>query len=93
MSLLAMYCILQKLFILLLHFPAMMFYDPCYPTLFLYGWDHYYLDAIDQTNKSTLIDIRCVPQGYLIEKYMALLSNANFMYRIRRQVVVKLCVN
>ena len=52
--------ILQKLYVLLLHFPAMMFYDPCYPSLFLYGWDHYYLDAIDQTNESVLVDTRYV---------------------------------
>ena len=55
------YYILQKLFVLLLHFPAMMFYDPCYPSLFLHGWDHYYLDAIDRSNKSTLVDTRYIP--------------------------------
>ena len=36
----------QKLFILLLHFPPVMFFDPCYPSLFLQGWDHHYLDTI-----------------------------------------------
>ena len=57
----------QKLFFLLLHFPATMFYDPCYPSLFLCGWDHYYLDTIatdqiridhDQDHELSLIDIR-----------------------------------
>ena len=36
----------RKLFILLLHFPSVMFYNSCYPTLFLQGWDHHYLDTI-----------------------------------------------
>ena len=58
---------LQKLFVLLLHFPPTMFYEPCYPALFLYGWDHYYLDTIsqspgvgvtDQTESTSLVDIR-----------------------------------
>ena len=52
--------LLQKLFVLLLHFPAMMFYKPCYPSLFLCGWDHYYIDAIDQINKSPLVDTKYV---------------------------------
>ena len=36
----------SKLFVLLLHFPPAMFFDACYPTLFLRGWNHYYLDTI-----------------------------------------------
>ena len=36
----------NKLFILLLHFPPVMFFKPCYPTLFLQGWSHHYLDTI-----------------------------------------------
>ena len=63
-----MFCMLQKLFILLLHFPAMMFYDPCYPSLFLYGWDHYYLDAIDRANKSSLVDTKYVDPYHTIVK-------------------------
>lgn len=35
-----------KLFVLLVHFPPVMFFSACYPTLFLNGWDHYYLDSI-----------------------------------------------
>ena len=35
-----------KLFLLLLHFPPAMFSTACYPSLFLEGWDHYYLDTI-----------------------------------------------
>ena len=36
----------NKLFVLLLHFPPLMFFNPCYPSLFLQGWSHHYLDAI-----------------------------------------------
>ena len=36
----------DKLFVLLIHFPSTLYFDPCYPSLFLQGWDHYYLDSI-----------------------------------------------
>ena len=36
----------SKLFVLLLHFPPVNFFKACYPTFFLHGWDHYYLDTI-----------------------------------------------
>lgn len=36
----------KKLVVLLLHFPSTSFFDPCYPSLYLKGWDHYYLDSI-----------------------------------------------
>lgn len=36
----------NKLFVVLLHFPPAMFFDACYPSLFLRGWSHYYLDSI-----------------------------------------------
>lgn len=36
----------KKLFVLLLHFPSTSFFDPCYPSLFLQGWDHCYLDSV-----------------------------------------------
>ena len=35
-----------KLVVLLLHFPPAMYFTACYPSLFLKGWDHYYLDTI-----------------------------------------------
>ena len=37
-----------KLFVVLLHFPPVRLFskDPCYPSLFSQGWDHYYLDTI-----------------------------------------------
>ena len=36
----------NKLFVLLLHFPPVMFFSPCYPSLFLQGWGHHYLDTV-----------------------------------------------
>ena len=36
----------NKLVFLLLHFPPNMFYNHCYPTLFLDGWQHIFLDEI-----------------------------------------------
>ena len=35
----------EKLFILLLHFPSVMFFDHCYVSLYLQGWSHHYLDT------------------------------------------------
>ena len=36
----------NKLFVILLHFPAAMFFNSCYPSLFMQGWGHHYLDTI-----------------------------------------------
>ena len=36
----------NKLFVLLLHFSPVMFFNPCYPSLFLQGWSHHYLDTV-----------------------------------------------
>ena len=36
----------SKLFVLLVHFPPVMFFKACYPTIFLNGWDHHYLDSL-----------------------------------------------
>ena len=47
-----------KLFVLLLHFPPAHLSTPCYPSLFLKGWDHYYLDTIAQSTTGGEIDIR-----------------------------------
>ena len=41
-----------KLFVLLLHFPPVMFFDACYPSLFLRGWSHYYLDSIGRSSSA-----------------------------------------
>ena len=45
-----------KLFLLLLHFPPAMFFTACYPSLFLEGWDHYYLDTIAHSHSHGIID-------------------------------------
>ena len=53
-----------KLFIILLHFPPPQFFKRCYPSLFLKGWDHFYLDTIahsivkDVGNDRGVVDIR-----------------------------------
>ena len=50
--------LLPKLFVLLLHFPSHNFLNPCYPTLYLRGWDHYYLDTIGQHISNGVIDVK-----------------------------------
>ena len=56
---------LPKLFVLLLHFPPHNFLNPCYPTLYLRGWDHYFLDTIG--HHIDVIDVKewfnhgCIP--------------------------------
>lgn len=47
-----------KMFVLLLHFPPAQFFQHCYPTLFLKGWDHCYLDAIGYHPIKGMMDIR-----------------------------------
>ncbi len=47
-----------KMFVMLLHFPPAQFYQPCYPSLFLNGWDHCYLDTIAHSNVRGVVDIR-----------------------------------
>ena len=34
-----------KVIVLLIHFPPQQFLNHCYPSYFLQGWDHYYLDT------------------------------------------------
>ena len=48
----------KKLFVLLLHFPPLMFFNPCYPSLFLQGWSHHYLDAIACGTLTRVVDIK-----------------------------------
>lgn len=47
-----------KVFVLLLHFPVAQFFQHCYPTLFLKGWDHCYLDTVAQSPEEGIVDIR-----------------------------------
>ncbi len=46
---------IPKLFLLLLHFPA-LFGQHCYPTLYLKGWDHLYLDSIGHQQSKIIVD-------------------------------------
>ena len=56
-----------KLFVVLLHFPPTMFFISCYPSLFLNGWDHCYLDTIAHGHSHGIVDsvewfrITCFP--------------------------------
>ena len=47
-----------KLFVMLLHFPPAQLFDPCYPSLFLKGWDHWYLDSVGHSGGQGVVDIR-----------------------------------
>ena len=47
-----------KLFVMLLHFPPAQFFDPCYPSLFLKGWDHCYLDTVAHSTSQGVVNIR-----------------------------------
>ena len=47
----------SKLFVLLLHFPPAMFFNSCYSSIFLQGWDHYYLDSITPATLTKGADI------------------------------------
>ena len=69
---------MQKVFVLLLHFPPTMFYEPCFPALF-YGWDFYYLDTIgqlpimdcaDQATSTFHVDLRWVSSNLQILAYI-----------------------
>ncbi len=60
----------KKVFFLLLHYPPARFYQSCYPSLFLKGWDHCYLDTIAHKSVENVqcVDIKewfrqcCFPQ-------------------------------
>ena len=48
----------DKLFVVLLHFPTSRLSDPCYPSIFLQGWDFYYLDIAGYTTAANVLDVR-----------------------------------
>ncbi len=53
----------NKLFVILLHFPPAMFFNPCYPSLFLQGWGHHYLDTVSSDTQhvagiTTVVDVK-----------------------------------
>ena len=43
----------SKIIFLVLHFPTNMFYSHCYPSIFLRGWRHIYMDMIGQTETTS----------------------------------------
>ena len=47
----------EKLFVLLLHFPPAMFYEACYPSLYLQGWGHFYLDSAMHSPEQGMINV------------------------------------
>ena len=47
-----------KMFVLLLHFPPNQFFQHCYPSLFLKGWDHCYLDSLAHSTVEGVVDIQ-----------------------------------
>ena len=48
---------MKKLFVVLLHYPPSMLSDACYPSLFLRGWSHYYMDAIGHNPDDAIVNI------------------------------------
>lgn len=48
----------SKVYAMLLHFPASHLSSPCYPSLFLEGWDLHYLDVIGCGPTAGVLDIR-----------------------------------
>ena len=57
---------LHKLFVLVLHFPRAQFFQHCYPTLFLKGWDHCYLDTLAHSTAEGVVNI----QDWLFECFL-----------------------
>jgi hypothetical protein len=48
----------KKHFVILLHFPPSLGHTkPCYPTLFLHGWEHLYLDSINTGEDVNPVDV------------------------------------
>ena len=47
-----------KMFVMLLHFTPAQFYQHCYPSLFLRGWDHCYLDTVAHSQIKGVVDIQ-----------------------------------
>lgn len=61
----------NKLIFFILHFPPQMFYNCCYPTLFLNGWQHVYLDKIGEMKGVQYINIEKWLDICLLEKGIA----------------------
>lgn len=46
-----------KMVVLVLHFPTNMFYRHCYPSIFLRGWQHIYMDMVGRARKDFNTDV------------------------------------
>ena len=80
-----------KLFVILLHFPPPQFFKQCYPSIFLKGWNHFYLDTIahsivkDAGSDRGVVDIRdwfwqcCFPDLSSLADKNTLLEAAEFI--------------
>ena len=60
------YPTLEKLAVVLLHFPLSMFSGGSYPSLFQSGWSHYYLDSVSITQEAS---------GVNTEQWISLILN------------------
>ena len=60
---------IPKLFVVLLHFPPEMFFQHCYPSYFLSGWEYFYLDSIAPIEQKGIVDLEewfrhcCITKG------------------------------
>ncbi len=48
----------NRLFVVVLHFPPSMFVKACYPTVFLRGWSHIYLETIGYTLDDAILNVK-----------------------------------
>ena len=48
----------KRLFVVVLHFPPSMFLNACYPSLFLRGWNHFYLDAVGYNPNDVILNVK-----------------------------------
>ena len=77
---------IPKLFVMFLHFPPEMFFNHCYPSLFLSGWDHYYLDTIAPSEENGVIDISQWFSNFCISKNH---DSSNFLLEPLRELMEK----
>ena len=70
----------KRVFVLLLHFPPTLLSDACYPSLFLRGWNHFYLDSIGHApsdavlNVSNWLQLSCFGPDSLVRTKESLVS-------------------
>ena len=64
-----------------------MFFNHCYPSLFLSGWDHYYLDTIAPSEENGVIDISQWFSNFCISKKNH--DSSNFLLEPLRELMEK----